>query len=107
MLASNFTLLVILAHVLLAATLGTAQLRLPKWLAPAIGTFATVLFGLLAIVAQNIEHVADDGTITATSEPVVSIYAIGLAVVSLLLTTVLLIDWLPTGSLTGGDSSGY
>jgi hypothetical protein len=107
MLKSSFLVLLVVAHVLLATTVATAQLRLPKWLAPAIGTFATSLFGVLAIAAQNIETIADDGSITTTSELVVGIYAIGLAAVSLLLTAVLLIDWLPTGGFTGGSSSGY
>ncbi len=106
MFQGTYIVLLVVAHVFLGLSLYTAQMRLPKWLAPALGTFATMLFGVLSLSAQNIEHVAQDGSITTTSEPVVGIYALGLAAVAFLLTTVLLIDWLPT-PLTGGTSSGF
>lgn len=107
MLWSTFLLLLAIAHVTLAIGITAAEFGLPEWLAPPTMTLATMLFAILSITAQNIERVADNGDVITVSDPVVGIYALTLAAVSLVLTAVVVINWLPTSSLTGGSSSGF
>lgn len=106
MLWSTFLTALVIAHLILFAMLAVGQWKLDSWLTPALGLLATMLFGIVAINAQQIETVADNGSIVTTSETALGIYAFGLAIIAFLLTIRVLIEWLPTQSI-GGRQSGF
>lgn len=107
MLLSSFLLLFVLGLTLLAVAAAAAEYLAPDWIGAAAGMAAAVLFGVLAISAQNIERVADDGSVSTHAEPVLGLVALGLAAAALVVTALILIDWLPKPSDFGGRSSGY
>jgi hypothetical protein len=107
MLWSTFLLALILAHITLGLVFLVARPGIADWVSAALALVSTILFALVALSSETVETVANNGDVVTTSEPGIGIYAFGLALISFLLTVVLLIEWLPTQSLNGGSSSGF
>ena len=102
MLQTTFLFTLILAHIAIGIAI-LLDSRGGHWMASLSALLATVLFGIAAINAESIQ-VATDAGLETTSEPVIGIYAFMFAVISLVITVVLVIEWLPT---PGGASHGY
>ena len=101
---TSFLLLFFLAHVVLFAVLAYQTVGLPDWMVPAISMLATVLFAIVAISSENLS-VVDDGQSVSHSEPVIGIYAFGLAVLAFLLTAYTVLKWFEQQGYNSGGSS--
>lgn len=106
MLYQTFLAMLFVGHALVGAVFVADRAGMEN-AEPPLSLLGTVVFAIVAISSENVQTVTNDGTVVTQSESAIGIYAFMLALLSFILTVYLILSWLPTDDITGGNSSGF